>query len=272
MDPILTSLITALPMVRVVIPFDVMIAVADTDRFLYYLPGDKMRHESPVGKSISRGDGLWDAIAEKKIISKIIAKEVWGFPFKNTSAPIFNDKREIAGAIGLAYSLETQEILHDAAQLIAASSEQVVASSQEMAANSASLHTKLGSLKKSSQATMHSLQKTDDILTFIKNIAANTNLLGLNASIEAARAGESGRGFSVVAEEIRKLSYTSSASVQEIKNVLDQIKTETLSIEQGIAHADEVSANQKSSSYEISKAIEELTVLAEKIRDVAYRV
>jgi len=119
---------------------------------------------------------------------------------------------------------------------------------------------------------MHSLQKTDDILTFIKNIAANTNLLGLNASIEAARAGESGRGFSVVAEEIRKLSYTSSASVQEIKNVLDQIKTETLSIEQGIAHADEVSANQKSSSYEISKAIEELTVLAEKIRDVAYRV
>jgi hypothetical protein len=98
MDPILTSLITALPMVRVVIPFDVMIAVADTDRFLYYLPGDKMRHESPVGKSISRGDGLWDAIAEKKIISKIIAKEVWGFPFKNTSSKAFlNEVMGIGG-------------------------------------------------------------------------------------------------------------------------------------------------------------------------------
>ncbi|WP_312515154.1 methyl-accepting chemotaxis protein [Anaerospora sp.] len=272
MDTVVTSLIISLPIVRSVIPFDVMVAVADTEKFLYYLPGEKMRHQSPVGKSISQGDGLWDAIIEKKTISKIIAKEVWGFPFKNTSAPIFNEKQEIVGAVGLAFSLETQEILHDAAQLIAASSQQVVASSQEMAANSASLHDKLGNLKKSSQTTMHSLQKTDEILTFIRNIAANTNLLGLNASIEAARAGESGRGFSVVAEEIRKLSYTSSASVQEIKSVLDQIKIEIVSIEQGIAHADEVSANQKSSSYEISKAIEELTVLAERIRDVAYRV
>lgn len=61
----------------------------------------------------------------------------------------------------------------------------------------------------------------------INGIAEQTNLLSLNASIEAARAGEAGRGFTVIAEEIRKLSTQSVTAAQEIEQIIKNIITKT---------------------------------------------
>lgn len=85
----------------------------------------------------------------------------------------------------------------------------------------------LNNLKDNIQQVDTDIQSIEGITQIIQNISEQTNLLALNASIEAARAGESGKGFSVVAEEIRKLAEKSNGSSQNINNIIQNVQNKS---------------------------------------------
>lgn len=87
-------------------------------------------------------------------------------------------------------------------------------------------------LSNETKNTKTNVNETDNILGFIKDIAKQTKLLGLNASIEAARAGEVGKGFGVVSTEIGKLARQSVDSAKNIEEILRNIKAGTVSVEE----------------------------------------
>lgn len=107
--------------------------------------------------------------------------------------------------------------------------------------------------------------RTSEIADVIKRISQQTNLLGLNAAIEAARAGDMGRGFSVVAMEVRKLADESSYSAIKISQMLNKFKNSSDNVIMNIETNNQITQQQ-------TKAIQEIVIMVDGINNAGQKM
>ena len=264
------SLVKSAEIIQKIIPLDCCIMICNKDGLIVKFVGaESFDMNVREGSGVAKGGSLGECIATAKIVHKAIPKEAYNVPIKAIAVPIFDNNNVLIGGIATGISLGNQEALLDSAQIIAATSEEMTATTQELAATATHLSSGLDDIQSIGNSVINEVKKTDDILRFVSDVAANSNLLGLNAAIEAARAGEHGRGFAVVAEEIRKMAVNSAEAVNDIKDILNNIRKEVEILKNKVEENSSMAERQATATQEIAKAMESLAASAIEIEKVA---
>ncbi|SHK47166.1 methyl-accepting chemotaxis protein [Desulforamulus aeronauticus] len=113
------------------------------------------------------------------------------------------------------------------------------------------------------------IKDTDEVIEFIKKVADQTKLLGLNAAIEAARAGNHGRGFGVVANEVRKLAEDSVVSAKKISTILANIEESMKTIIEGVEETSSIAQMQTNTTEQVGTAVNQLGQMADEMKEFA---
>lgn len=250
----------------------VMVGINNTDYSIKFYEGESIPIKVKTGSPVTKGYVAYDCMQSGRVVSRVVPKEAFGVPYKAIAIPIKDDNDEVVGSISIGKSLARQEEISAMSKSLSSSLEQMSKAVNDIAMGTQSVVASSQEVIASTNKTKEDVKDSDQIVQFVNNVASQTNLLGLNAAIEAARAGEMGKGFSVVAGEIRKLSISSSDSINKIKQTLQGIEKSVGSIDENILDMNNIFQEHVAALEELSASIEELNQTAKKLESVASRI
>jgi PAS domain S-box-containing protein len=167
--------------------------------------------------------------------------------------------------------LKEQNVLETTARM-----EELSASISEMVSGISEIATQAQQLANAQERTAASANEakvladeTKEVTNFIKGIADQTNLLGLNAAIEAARAGEHGKGFGVVADEVRKLADNSSEATDRIERRLNEMKNSIDLIMEQMTLINDLSQSQAALAEQVNASVDEINHMSQDLVEFA---
>ncbi|WP_026883798.1 methyl-accepting chemotaxis protein [Clostridium akagii] len=237
---------------------NVAFAITDREKYLGLLLNEELPMKAVVGDLVPQGGAIFDAIKTGKVIIKDVPKEIYDVAFKSYAVPIKNSSSDVIGCVVAGKSMERRLEVIEFSKNLANSLGEISLAVQNMLTKSQQLSITNGTMILEAKKASETTKETDNIVKFVKNISSQTNLLGLNAAIEASRAGEAGKGFSVVAQEIRKLSNSTTESIKKIDSVLKEIGKTVSNISNGVEESNSFYEEQSSFFEEITASIEEL--------------
>ncbi|MGI6587360.1 MAG: methyl-accepting chemotaxis protein [Peptococcia bacterium] len=265
----LDYLVKVSPFINQFTQADMGVAVCDKEKWLVYTPAHSLDLKVKVGDPVLAGGAAYFAMRKKERVVIEVDESLYGTSYIAVGYPLIDSEGEVQGAIVTSENLQRKEMLVDTAREIQGFLQNIQGSIQEIAAEAEELSATSEELRSVTEDATVKVESTAGILDTVKQIAKRTNLIGLNASIEAARVGEYGRGFNVVANEVRNLSQMTNNSTAEIGRIINLIKEAINSIDNATQMVSEVSQSQAEKLSGINAILEEFRRMADKLVQAA---
>lgn len=247
---------------------DLIFTISNTERFLLVKDNENMRMSSKTGDLIPNGCAADVCLRKQEKVYVMVPEKVFGIPLKTMAVPVFVDDK-IEGTIVIGMNIQRNQKILELSDKLSQSLSEISASTVDMSSRVKEISETNEGIEEFIHKTGEQTKKTDEVLGFVESIAKQTNLLGLNAAIESARAGEYGKGFSVVSNEIRKLSQSTKESVQTIGSTLKSIKESVNEIEERFDASNKLLEGQTDGIEKISESIADLNLNAADLQDFA---
>lgn len=258
----------AIPLIEVLFDDDISMGITDTEKYLYTKYHKSLELSAREGDRIPEGGAVVEVLRTGRSAIKVVPAHVYGMEFKSYAIPI-KEEGIVVGVLVVAKSLEKKNSVTNITKKLTESLSQISIGINEVAKGVQELATMNEKILGETIEANERAKNTDEVVTFIQGVSSQTNLLGLNAAIEAARAGDAGKGFNVVAQEIRKLSNSSNESIKKIDSVIKHISSSVESINSNVTKSNDISQNQSAALEEIAASISELNITAKTLEELA---